>query len=208
MSTLDQFREACRRGDWALAAGLELRLHATSQFKRGQLTPLAARRFLLSGNAYITVVNLALETRQTFRVRRYKKADDVFFVDALAGPDNNADYTALGTIKGYRFTPKSSMTSDHRVQAFTRVYHACGYPDPYGTPLQFPPDWAVYHEGRCGRCARRLTVPSSIEAGIGPECAEQMAEDGTWATPGRLELPPPKAPEVPKGREFMRGLFE
>lgn len=29
----------------------------------------------------------------------------------------------------------------------------------------------VWHEGRCGRCGRKLTVPSSIETGLGPECA-------------------------------------
>ena len=28
-----------------------------------------------------------------------------------------------------------------------------------------------WHEGKCGRCGRKLTVPESIEAGIGPECA-------------------------------------
>jgi len=28
----------------------------------------------------------------------------------------------------------------------------------------------VYHEGRCGRCGRKLTTPASIEAGFGPEC--------------------------------------
>jgi len=28
-----------------------------------------------------------------------------------------------------------------------------------------------YHVGRCGRCARPLTVPASIINGIGPDCA-------------------------------------
>src|SRR5262249_13335004 len=28
----------------------------------------------------------------------------------------------------------------------------------------------LLHEGRCGRCGRRLTVPESIESGYGPEC--------------------------------------
>jgi hypothetical protein len=35
--------------------------------------------------------------------------------------------------------------------------------------------WKVHHEGRCGRCGRTLTVPESIESGIGPECAKKMA---------------------------------
>jgi hypothetical protein len=30
----------------------------------------------------------------------------------------------------------------------------------------------VWHEGRCGRCGRALTVPESVERGIGPECWE------------------------------------
>jgi hypothetical protein len=31
-------------------------------------------------------------------------------------------------------------------------------------------DLEVWHEGRCGACGRRLTVPESIERGLGPEC--------------------------------------
>lgn len=30
-----------------------------------------------------------------------------------------------------------------------------------------------FHEGRCGRCGHRLTVPESIETGLGPVCAEK-----------------------------------
>jgi hypothetical protein len=33
-----------------------------------------------------------------------------------------------------------------------------------GATLEF------WHEGRCGRCGRRLTVPDSIASGYGPEC--------------------------------------
>jgi len=35
--------------------------------------------------------------------------------------------------------------------------------------------FALHHEGKCGRCGRKLTVPLSIETGIGPECASKMA---------------------------------
>lgn len=31
-----------------------------------------------------------------------------------------------------------------------------------------------WHEGRCGRCGRRLTVPGSIEIGFGPDCASEL----------------------------------
>jgi hypothetical protein len=36
---------------------------------------------------------------------------------------------------------------------------------------KLPEGYKVQHAGRCGRCARTLTVPSSIELGLGPECA-------------------------------------
>ena len=34
-----------------------------------------------------------------------------------------------------------------------------------------PDQLSVYHEGVCGRCGRTLTVPESIENGMGPVCA-------------------------------------
>jgi len=34
----------------------------------------------------------------------------------------------------------------------------------------------IWHEGRCGKCGRQLTVPSSIESGIGPECSKMLAK--------------------------------
>jgi hypothetical protein len=37
-----------------------------------------------------------------------------------------------------------------------------------------PPDAEVMHEGRCACCGRPLTVPESIERGIGPDCWEKM----------------------------------
>lgn len=43
-----------------------------------------------------------------------------------------------------------------------------------GRDLGGPRGVTVRHEGRCGRCGRTLTVPASIDSGIGPDCAERM----------------------------------
>lgn len=32
----------------------------------------------------------------------------------------------------------------------------------------------IWHEGKCGRCGRQLTVPESIESGFGPECVKMI----------------------------------
>ena len=34
----------------------------------------------------------------------------------------------------------------------------------------------VWHEGCCGKCGKRLTVPSSIENGLGPECIKTLTK--------------------------------
>ena len=34
---------------------------------------------------------------------------------------------------------------------------------------------SVHHAGRCGRCGRKLTVPTSIESGFGPDCLGKVA---------------------------------
>ena len=35
--------------------------------------------------------------------------------------------------------------------------------------------WHLHHEGRCMRCGAPLTVPASVERGLGPECAGKVA---------------------------------
>ena len=37
-----------------------------------------------------------------------------------------------------------------------------------------PPALEVWHEGRCGRCGRKLTTPQSVETGFGPVCAQNL----------------------------------
>ncbi|MGQ4872128.1 MAG: DUF6011 domain-containing protein, partial [Candidatus Thorarchaeota archaeon] len=34
--------------------------------------------------------------------------------------------------------------------------------------VALPEKVRIWHEGKCGRCGRRLTVPESIESGYGP----------------------------------------
>jgi hypothetical protein len=43
-----------------------------------------------------------------------------------------------------------------------------------GDECELPKGLKVHHEGRCCRCGRKLTVPESIETGLGPECASRL----------------------------------
>lgn len=125
--------------------------------------------FLGAGKAIFTVSNPKGE-RYTFKVR--KKKDTPYFVSLLTGPDNYSNYTYMGCYvpkgDGYPVLKltRSSKYNDGSVPV--RVFR-WAIQIVHGI-RQLPTGYTIHHEGKCGRCGRRLTVPSSIESGFGPEC--------------------------------------
>jgi hypothetical protein len=152
------FRQSRRAGDHHMSE--------TAKFT----TAAAAKQFMLGGNATVTLVSTKTGTRFTYQIRG---KDDVHFISLLRGPDNEADYKYLG-----------------RLDAQGRLWIGRKVPKPGdigpGAPasLAFAYAWGrvsaglmrdsleIWHEGRCGRCNRKLTVPSSIASGFGPECVK------------------------------------
>jgi hypothetical protein len=130
--------------------------------------PQDVRKFVLGGNAVFTIESVGTGTRFTYKVRA-SDTREVFFVSLLSGSDNEADYTYLGTIFAsdpltYRHGRKSRVGADAgSVKAFEWLWRQV-------SAGRLPATVGVWHEGRCGRCGRTLTVPSSIESGFGPEC--------------------------------------
>lgn len=127
-------------------------------------------QFVLGGNATFTVVSKKTGARFTFKVRAAKGDGDNLphFVTVLTGSDNEQDYSFLGTIfadGNYRHGRKSVIgQTAPSACAFQWLWQHIEDPA-LSDKVEF------WHEGRCCRCGRKLTVPSSIEAGIGPECA-------------------------------------
>lgn len=130
--------------------------------------------FLLAGNAHATFVSERTGTRFTYRVSTPKASDPnrgpaPHFVSVLTGPDH---YEYLGCI--YRRTMyahgrKSRIGEDATsAKAFAWLWK-------HLSAGQMPPECEVYHEGRCGRCGRRLTTPTSVTRGLGDECASRAS---------------------------------
>ena len=148
--------------------------------KRGQLTTWTAiSEFLFAGAATFTLVSLITGRRFTYKVQ-VKKADVkagltdcAYFVQLLRGPDNTADYAYLGVLRrpGRFFTtPKSRITqhpTSHAALLWFLEALKADRQDVLGKQLEF------WHTGRCCYCTRLLTVPESVERGIGPECAKR-----------------------------------
>lgn len=127
-----------------------------------------------------------------------------WFVKVLNGPDNLRSYRYLGTIFpakhphdpaiSYRHGRKSKVAEDapsargaawffKHLGRLIDLRAELGEADMFAKPEVEAKIAKVestlnkllyYHEGRCGKCARVLTVPESIINGIGPICAKKM----------------------------------
>jgi hypothetical protein len=137
--------------------------------------PRAILAFMTAGKATVTFRSAESGTRFTYKVKlapkRQDSDPDTWFVMLLTGPDNSNDYQYMGIMRKdaqgvlqYIWTSKSRIGKDApSVKGFVWalsqfVVDAC------------PAKLEVYHEGRCGRCGRKLTVPESVDTGFGPEC--------------------------------------
>lgn len=107
---------------------------------------------------------------KTLRVR--KQDDDADFMPGrlvlsyLSGSDNDSDYTSFGHVDP---SGNVKVWTKHRqnatlVEAMKVLI---------GSPSAAREAYAE-QSGCCSRCGRTLTVPTSLHAGLGPECAKKV----------------------------------
>lgn len=145
----------------------------------GQLFDRAdIKRFMLAGNATITIQSKATGERFTFRIKK-KEGEDFWFVSLLNGQDNETDYVYIGQIfinNSYARVPhymvgRKSKVRDTAPSQIAFVWLADTLFEQQDATAQARlSKIEVWHEGKCGRCNRKLTVPESISNGFGPEC--------------------------------------
>ena len=121
-----------------------------------------ALKFIFAGNSTVTFLNTKTSNRFTFKVKKSKNSN-FYFVSVLTNPEM---YQYIGTVVDDIFThgKKSKISLDAQsVRTFEYVL----------TKLKINnlPDFIeVWHEGKCGKCGKKLTDPISIERGYGPFC--------------------------------------
>lgn len=147
------------------------RLDFDGPVMRGRLPARLVRGFITAGRAIFTVRNARSGNRFTYKVEEKEPAAgkpvDAWYVKALTGPDNGGDYRYIGLLTADR---GFIHTAGSKVGSGTPCFLAFAWLWRHVNAL---PDYVeVWHEGRCGRCGRRLTVPESVARGLGPECAE------------------------------------
>lgn len=106
-------------------------------------------------------------THTTFKIRVRK--DDAPWgagqtqILYLAGPNNEESYRHLGVIEGDTLVLRHPIHSARMRNALAILIN-----DRAAAGL----GWAL-EAGRCYRCGRLLTVPASLHAGLGPDCANK-----------------------------------
>lgn len=127
--------------------------------------------FILAGKAIFTIHNPETRGRFTYKVVKSSKMKDTLFVSILTRPDNVRGWSKLGLIRpnGKFVVPRKWRIGmwAPSAEAFAWIWSNVRRGKPVD-PAEF------WHQGRCARCGRRLTVPESIETGFGPECARRV----------------------------------
>lgn len=133
--------------------------------------------FIFAGKATFTLVSIRTGVRFTYKVtkRKLNPADDmVYFLNLLRGPDNEADYAYMGVLRKnparYFWTAASGKVGRQAAAYKALVWFVDAMRcrrAVLGSSLE------VWHEGKCAKCGRKLTVPSSVKSGFGPECQKQ-----------------------------------
>lgn len=126
-------------------------------------------KFILAGNSSVTFVNSQTGNRFTYKIKKSKDSD-LYFVNLLNSPGN---YVYIGVIvpDGFRHGKKSSVGNNAQsVKVFDYVYSNLIR----NTLANFIQIW---HEGKCGKCGKELTDPTSIMLGLGPFCAKKIKSE-------------------------------
>jgi hypothetical protein len=154
-----------------------------------QSAPIKDKQFFHGGKAIFTIEPSPefvakhgdCQPRYTFKIvhrdgnDRYQPCEMVLL---LTGPDNTSDYTYMGILDDRANVVRITQKSCVGEQAWPKRILDRVLQRAAADQLEVIQEagWKLMHEGRCCRCGRLLTVPSSIEAGIGPECAGRVAE--------------------------------
>jgi hypothetical protein len=153
-----------------------------------------ALRFILAGKANFTLVSTKTSKRFTYKVnlvhcnkckrdwsgRKEQSCEGCpchaelgerrWFVSVLTGPNNETDYAYAGVLRvgsdGVEFNPTYRSQISNDAQSIMSLVWTLAHLRRNATGGQVE----IWHVGFCGRCGRRLTVPSSIASGFGPEC--------------------------------------
>ena len=136
-----------------------------------RLTELEDVKTYLDGQrGTFTIRSKKTRVRFTFKFAVPKENEqNIRFVRVLNGPDNETCYGYIGYIRDGKLIAGRKGKADapsFKALAWVLCHNAHDNLETVLEQMEF------FHEGTCSQCGRKLTVPESIERGIGPVCAK------------------------------------
>lgn len=135
----------------------------------------AFRAFALAGNATFTMVSKRTGERFTYRIRK-PDADKPYFIQLMNGPDNTINYAYFGLMfgKGKDSDFESYRHGGVKAKVSKTAPSVMGFEWLIRNVMneQALDQVEIWHQGKCGKCRKALTVPESIASGLGPVCAK------------------------------------
>lgn len=129
--------------------------------------PADAFDFMMAGNSTVTIKSVKTGKHFTYKVKKHREKE-LRFVSVLYDGDDNYNYIGCIFEAGaFKHTKGSKcLPTAESFRAFNWTWANV-------RKLTIPDYLEIWHEGRCGRCGRKLTEPESIRLGIGPICREK-----------------------------------
>ncbi len=125
-------------------------------------------------NAIVTIRNPATGDHRTFKVSSNRQGTR--FVSLLTGSDNQSDYTAFAIVGSGAYDKIAFTFKKYKTQPGDKKTQWEKFTDLLNRPLHYQNERGLeYHiSTRCRRCNRVLSVPRSIQTGLGPECEKMI----------------------------------
>lgn len=136
-----------------------------------------ALNFIFAGNCLFTIKSLTTDKHYTYKVigsnTSYYRVYDISGRLVLKVEDNKFvfDKHATFLVDYYKTHNFKESFSDNRYLLILAFCFTIEMLKLHHTHSNIE----IWHHGRCGRCARPLTVPESIQLGLGPECAKLLS---------------------------------
>jgi hypothetical protein len=138
---------------------------------------IATQDILCAGKATFTLCGM--DRRWTYRIVKVENEDGrepIFFATLLTGSDNDDNYTYLGVyqpqVGWVKLTKASQYKEDSEVVRALRWVVGLVF---NGNETEVEnKGFRMVWSSTCQRCGRTLTVPSSVDNRLGPECAKKV----------------------------------
>ena len=155
------------RASWHVACSGK-NLMAPEPKKKREILP--ADESVPNGTFSVVFKSDEFEEYQTLRIRRKVQGNfkGKMIAEYFFGPDNTKDFKGFAFVEGRDLTVWRDYKESPSLARWTEAFNVIINGGDKEAGLAY-----AMHSGNCYRCGKVLTVPASLNRGLGPDCAKK-----------------------------------